>query len=136
MHGLGNFLQGRISPQLRQQPLVHGAVVLQRTPELLPHAVGSGLQKDCFRHVNPNPVVPVGGIISLPVALNGLPQSQAPLLNQVQQKHPTAHVSLGKFQNPVQPQIGQRLHGPFIRRRTPCRQRLLVPGSGKLRYLF
>ena len=42
----------------------------------------------------------------------------------------------GDFQNPVQPQIGQRLHGPFIRRRTPCRQRLLVPGSGKLRYLF
>ena len=136
MHGLGDLLQSGISPQLGQQPLVYGTVVLQRPTELLPNTVGSRLQKDRFRHVEPNPVVPVGVIIPLPVALNGLPQPEAPLLNQIQQEHPAADVIFGDFQNPVQPQIGQRLHSALIRCRTPCRQRLLVPGSGKLRHLF
>ena len=55
------------------------------------------------------------GIIIPPTeASNGLPESDASLLNQIQQQHIPACKFLRHFDNPAQSQVGQLLAGAFI----------------------
>ncbi len=90
------------------------AVVFQRPAHFLSHAVGARLHGHSPGQIEPNPAVPVSGIVAAVVAAHRLPQPQAALLNQIQQQHPVTHVLLGQLDHPAQAQIGQGLLGPGI----------------------
>ena len=131
-----NFFQCRISAQVGEKAFIHSPVVLQGSPHFLPYSVGSGLHRYRLCHIEPNPTIPVGGIVSAMIAANGLPQSKTALLNQIQQKDTVTNMLPCNFNDPAQPQIGQLFHGLFIALCCSFRQQHLVSEGRYLCDLF
>ena len=101
MHGFRNFIQGGIAAQLRKQTLVHHPVVLHGLTHPLAQATGAGLAKNGEAHGLTDTAVPESFKGPAGIALQLRPESQASLLNQVQQQHAAAHIFLCNFGHPA-----------------------------------
>ena len=102
MQAFSNFLRSGIPAQLRKQPLIHAAVIFQGSAHFLAHAVGTGLQGNHPCHGTTNPAVSTAFKITAGEIHNCLPQTEASLLNQVQQKDAVAGHFFGRFHITVQ----------------------------------